>query len=106
MTYDLYRLHEFGAQATDPALGHYPDFDAALGARDRDVIAQLRATPVPPREINHLIVGPGARGSRTEHPLTTFAGADVSHLDPAAEVAATKAWLEAIRREGRPPHSS
>jgi hypothetical protein len=98
MTYDLYRLHEFGAAATDPALGHYPDFDAALDARDRDVIAQLRTAPMPPREMNHLIVGPGVRGPRTQHPLVTFAGTTVTDPDPAAEIAATATWLDAIRR--------
>ena len=97
MTYQLYRIEHLGAAPTGPALGAFPDFDAALTARDADVIAQLRGAPVPPREISHLVVGPGALGPRTPHPLVTFAGAEVTDPDPAGEIAATAAWLDAVR---------
>jgi hypothetical protein len=97
MTYQLYRIEHLGAAPIGPALGAYPDFDTALSARDADVITQLLDAPVPPREISHLVVGPGARGPRTSHPLVTFAGADVTDPDPAGEIAATAAWLDAVR---------
>jgi hypothetical protein len=97
MTYHLYRAEHIDADPQAPSLGEYDDFDAALAARDRDVIAQLERAPVPPREITHLIIGPGFRGRRTRHPLVTFAGTTVTDPDPAAEVAATAAWLDVVR---------
>jgi hypothetical protein len=97
VTYLLYRQAEFGAPPATPPLGDYRDFDAALTARDRDLIAQLSEQPAPPREISHLIVGPGLRGPNTEHPVVTFAGADVTDPDPGAEVTAVTDWLSAIR---------
>jgi hypothetical protein len=97
MTYQLYRIEHLGAAPTAPPLGAYPDFDTALRARDADVITQLRDAPVPPREIGHLVVGPGARGPRTSHPLIAFAGAEVDDPDPAAEIAATETWLQRLR---------
>lgn len=97
MSYQLYRTDHVGAAPDGPALGDYPDFDAALAARDRDVLTQLRAQPVPPREISHVIVGPGPRGPHTGHPVVTFAGADVTDPHPAAEITAVAAWLSALR---------
>ena len=97
MTYLLYRIEQPGSPSDGIPLGDYPDFDAALAARDGDVVSQLADCPIPPRQISHLIVGPGLRGPRTEHPIVTFAGADVDDPDPAAEAAATRAWLDSIR---------
>lgn len=97
MTYQLYRLDDTEPTLSRSPLGDYRDFDTALAARDRDVIVQLTDRPAPPREIRHLIVGPGCRGPRTEHPVVTFAGADIDDPDPAAEIAATETWLHAIR---------
>ena len=97
MTYELYRLEHFGDPTRGAAIATDDDFDTLLAVRDRDVIEQLAATPTPPREFNHLIVGPGLRGARTEHPLASFAGADVDEPDPASEAATTAAWLDRIR---------
>lgn len=96
MSYLLHRLEQFGDPATTPSLGCFPDFEAALAARDRDVIAQLAAHPWPAREISHLIVGPGLRGPETAHPLVTYAGVDITDPDPAGEVATVEAWLDAL----------
>ena len=78
--------------------GTYDDFDAALRARDDDVIAQLDACPSPPREITHLIIGPGLAGPRTPHVLVTFAGVDSQHPDPEREVAGIARWLREIHQ--------
>ena len=97
MTYQLHRVEDLDTSSTGQQLSDYPDFDTALQARDRDVIAQLTERPSPPREITHLIIGPGRHGSRTKHPIVTFAGAEVDDPDPAAEIAATQTWLHAVR---------
>lgn len=97
MTYELYRLQHFGDPTRSAVIGTGDDFDRVLAIRDRDVVEQLAAAPTPPREFNHVIVGPGPRGERTEHPLVTFAGAHADDPDPAAEVAITGAWLNHIR---------
>jgi hypothetical protein len=101
MTYELYRLEHFGSPTRGAVIATGDDFDTVLAVRDRDVVEQLAAAPTPPREFNHLIVGPGLRGARTEHPLVTFAGAHVDHQEPAAEAAATAAWLNCIRSQGQ-----
>jgi hypothetical protein len=97
VTYELYRMDDIDTAHLSARLGDYPDFDSALAIRDRDVIDQLTERPAPPREISHVIVGPGRQGPRTKHPVVTFAGADVNHPDPAAEIAATESWLRAVR---------
>ena len=97
MTYELYRIDDLDRAHLATRLGDYPDFDTALATRDHDVIAQLTDRPAPPREISHVIVGPGRHGPRTKHPVVTFAGADVDQPDPAAEVTAIETWLHAIR---------
>ena len=97
MTYQLYRTDEPDATSARARLGAFADFDTALAARDRDVIAQLRAAPSPPREISHLIVGPGPHGPHTEHPLVTYAGIDVTDPDPTAQIDDVDAWLHALR---------
>ncbi len=97
MTYQLYRAQSIDADPEMPSLGEYDDFDAALSARDRDVIAQLECAPVPPREITHLIIGPGLRGPRTRHPLITFAGTTVTDPDPAAQIEEIRDWLDRLR---------
>jgi len=97
MTYQLFRVDGIESAMSRSPLGDSADFDVALSARDRDVIAQLTGHPAPPREISHLIVGPGCRRPRTEHPVVTLAGADVDDPDPAAEIAATETWLRAVR---------
>ena len=99
MGYTVFRLAEFGGAPATPAIGQgFPDFKAALNARDDDVLAQLSARPAPPREINHVIIGPGAKGPRTVHPLVSFVGADVADNSPDLELADTAEWLRAIRQ--------
>jgi hypothetical protein len=97
MTYELYRLQHFGDTTRGAVIATSDDFDTVVAVRDRDVVDQLAAAPTPPREFNHVIVGPGFRGARTEHALVTFAGADVADRDPAVEAAMTGAWLSCIR---------
>ena len=99
MGYTVFRLAEFGGAPSIPAIGEgLPDFTAALNARDDDVLAQLSIRPAPPREINHVIVGPGANGPRTVHPIVSFVGADVTDNCPDLELAETAEWLRAIRQ--------
>ena len=97
MAYLLYRIEQLGASPSDPPLGQFRDFDAALAARDEDLLTQLDHCPAPPREVTHLIVGPGVTGARTEHPIVTFAGAEVDHPGPTVELVETRAWLNRIR---------
>lgn len=97
MTYQLYRSDDIATAHLGARLGDYPDFDTALDSRDRDVIAQLCDRPAPPREISHLIVGPGRQGPLTKHPVVTFAGTDADDPDPAAEITATERWLRVVR---------
>lgn len=97
MIYELHRIDNPETAYLGTRLGDYPDFDTALATRDHDVIAQLTDRPAPPREISHVIVGPGQRGPRTRHPVVTFAGADSDDPDPAAEIATTERWLNDLR---------
>jgi hypothetical protein len=91
MTYRLYRV---GSLSEPPErgqpIGSFPDFDSALAVRDDDVITQLAADPQR-REITHLIVGPGTRGSGTQHPVITCASADDN-----ADLVETRRWLRQI----------
>lgn len=99
MVYSLFRLAEYGDEPSAPSIGEgFPNFGAALTARDDDVLAQLSARPAPAREVNHLIVGPGAHGPRTAHPIVSFVGADVTDNCPELELAETAAWLRSVRR--------
>jgi len=99
MDYTLFRLEEFGSAPSTPAIGEgFPDFAAALTARDEDVLAQLSVRPAPRREINHLIVGPGVDGPLTAHPIVSFVGADVADNCPELELADTAAWLLGVHR--------
>jgi len=97
MAYQLYRIEQLGAPPSEPPLGQFRDFDGALAARDEDLLAQLDRCPAPPREITHLIVGPGVTGPRTEHPIVTFAGTEMDDPDPTVELEETRAWLNRIR---------
>ena len=36
-------------------------------------------------------------GARTEHPIVTFAGAELDDPDPTVELEETRAWLNRIR---------
>jgi hypothetical protein len=97
MGYTLFRLAEFGGAPSTPAIGDgYPDFAAAMSARDDDVLAQLSVRSAPPREINHVIVGPGVDGPRTAHPIVSFVGADIADNCPELELAETAEWLRAV----------
>ena len=97
LTYMLFRTDRLGAGPTGAPLGTFRDFESALAARDDDLLAQLDRQPFPRREVAHLIVGPGALGPQTAHPVVTCAGVDVHHADPAAEIAATRIWLRSLR---------
>ena len=97
MDYALFRLAEFGSAPSAPAIGDgFADFAAAMSARDDDVLAQLSVRPAPPREISHLIVGPGVDGALTAHPIVSFVGADIADNCPELEVAETAEWLRAV----------
>jgi len=101
MTYTLYRTERLGAGLAGAPLGTFSDFESALAARDDDLLAQLERQPVPRREITHVILGQGAMGPQTEHPVVTCAGVDADHTDPAGDIAATRTWLDALRGRQR-----
>ena len=97
MTYRLYRL---ASPCDDPAdgdlLGVYPDFDAALEARDDDAVALLADAGARPMLACHTIVGPGADGTVETHPVTSSLGEDGDDIDTHDVLADTRAWLRAV----------
>ena len=101
MTYRLYRV---GSLSEPPErgqpIGSFPDFDSALAVRDDDVITQLAADPHR-REITHLIVGPGTRGSGTQHPVITCVGTDDD-----TDLVETRRWLRRAHAPADPTGSA
>lgn len=98
MTYRLYRL----TNAQDPArdgllLGSFADFDTALAARDEDTVRLFSITgPGQIMQAHHRILGPGAQGAATEHPVSTEIERALTAGDQ--QLAETRAWLTAIHR--------
>jgi hypothetical protein len=96
MSYQLYRRVDSAGTSPDAVLlGAYEDFVAALAARDADTVALFAATPTGVvMLVRHDIVGPGAHGPSTIHPVTTAAERrDVRELDAIDEM---RDWLEHI----------
>jgi hypothetical protein len=79
-------------------LGTYRSFEAALQARDADVIRQLEAAGGWYLLIEHLIVDPGLRGPATMPPLATALGVDPSRPEPPNQhdLVDTQHWLAVI----------
>jgi hypothetical protein len=98
MTYRLYRLAQpLDDIADGTLLGSFPDFDAALAARDEDTVELFAVTgPGELLSAHHQILGPGALGPATVHPVST----EIERATPTSrhELAETRAWLGAIHR--------
>jgi hypothetical protein len=98
MTYCLYRVADpTDDEATGVNLGEFATFEAAIEARDDDTArlfadTEAGATLV----IHHQIVGPGALGSATRHPVSS--GLPRSTPATLEEVADVRRWLEEIHR--------
>jgi hypothetical protein len=99
MTYTLYRVAD---PSDDPTagmrLGRYARFEDALEARDDDTARLFAATG--PGQIlvaHHQIVGPGALGETTAHPVST--GLPRSGAPTDEEVADARRWLEEIHHD-------
>lgn len=100
MSYQLFRARTTDATpSADCLLGTYPDFDAALAARDRDVLRQLEQAGGRRVELTHLIVGAGRRGPRTPHALACAVGQPTNGpVDVVGELAQTAQWLARLHR--------
>jgi hypothetical protein len=96
MTYTLYRVDDpTGDPLNGVAIGDYASFEAALDARDDDT-ARLFSTTGPGLVLtaHHQIVGPGALGEATAHPMTT--SLPRSTQAAVAEVEDARRWLRQI----------
>jgi hypothetical protein len=96
--YQLYRLAASTDDASDGVLlGSFDDFDAALAARDTDTVELFSKTgPGLVLHAHHQILGPGALGPVTTHPVSTAIERSES-ADP-REVHETRDWLATIHR--------
>lgn len=105
MVYRLYRVNGIDepAEAGD-FLGAFTEFDAALEARDEDVIMLLGDVDGAPILACHRIVGPGFAGPATDHAVISSVGsADVEQTVDGvhAELRDTCRWLRAARTAAR-----
>jgi hypothetical protein len=96
MSYQLYRRVDLLNDRSDAVLlGAYEEFAAALAARDEDTVALLAATDAGEvMVVRHDIVGPGAHGTSTTHPVTTaLERQDSTDRDELTEV---RDWLTRV----------
>lgn len=94
-----YELHRAGEDEQPRLLGSYATYEAALHARDQDVLEQLEQARGHRIQPQHLIVGPGQRGARTAHQVVCSVGQPTGDpVDLAAELAATEDWLRRIHQ--------
>jgi hypothetical protein len=96
MTYTLYRVAD---PTDDPTtgirLGRYARFEDALDARDDDTARLFAATGAGQiLVVHHQIVGPGALGEATAHPVSTGLPRSGSPTD--MEVTDARRWLNEI----------
>jgi hypothetical protein len=96
MGYQLYRLVDVVDEETgSELLGVYEAFEDALTARDEDTIRIFETTSRGEvMLVRHDIVGPGADGSATCHPVTT--AVERKTLGDPAEIADVRGWLSRI----------
>lgn len=96
MTYDLIAVTDGARQR----IGRYDRYDDAVAARGRDVLAQLAAQGGWWTRAEHVIVGPGVRGSRTEHGFCTELGVDPGRdrAPTAADMDEARVWLETLHQ--------
>jgi hypothetical protein len=100
MAYTLYRVAD---PTDDPTLGvrlgRFATFEDAIEARDDDTTRLFAATgPGETLVAHHQIVGPGALGHSTPHPLST--GLPRSNAPRDGDVAEARRWLTEIHRGG------
>jgi hypothetical protein len=91
MSYRLYRLADAGPEL----LGIYEAFEDALAGRDEDTVRLFAATsPGDLMLVRHDIIGPGADGPVTLHPVTTAverrSATDLNEIDD------VRGWLARI----------
>jgi hypothetical protein len=96
MGYLLYRLADVVDRAAGSVLlGDYEAFEDALSARDEDTVRLFAATsPGEVMLVRHDIVGPGANGPATFHPVTTAVERD-GRTDR-SEIDEVRGWLTRI----------
>lgn len=97
MAYQLIRLSGVGDRQL---IGDYDTYTAALHARRDDVIAQLAANDGWWLRVEHVIVGPGALGTNTEHPFCTELGVDPARgaLPTPLDLDDARHWLADLHR--------
>jgi hypothetical protein len=96
MSYQLYRRTDgIDSDAGSVLLGQYADFEEALTARDEDTVRLFETTmPGEVMMVRHDIVGPGASGPTSFHPVTT--AIERRTLNDAAEIDEVRGWLKRI----------
>ena len=97
MTYDLITIADDGSRTL---IGRFERYDDAIAARGHDVLAQLAAQGGWWTRVEHVIVGPGLAGPRTEHGFATELGVDPDRdsAPTAADLADAREWLEALHQ--------
>jgi hypothetical protein len=99
MSYRLYRLAQGSDDLTSDGvlLGTFENFELALAARDEDTVRLFAVTGAGQvLHAHHQILGPGARGPVTAHPVVTEI--ERSAACDLREVADARVWLESIHR--------
>jgi hypothetical protein len=82
-----------------PLLGAYEEFVAALAAGDEDTTVLFATTPVGEvMLVRHDIVGPGAHGPSTVHPVTTSVERCCSSFHDGIDE--MRDWLEHVHAAG------
>jgi hypothetical protein len=99
MHYRVFRVPDPDASAADGVyLGTFPDFDAALVARDDDAVRVLAAEDDGSRVlVCHRIVGPDDGAHEREYPVLSELERPVDPGDAQRGLAETRRWLAQIR---------
>jgi hypothetical protein len=95
-----YRLYRLAAPCDDPIdgdlLGVFDTFTDALDARDDDAVTLLESLDGHPMLACHTIVGPGAGGELTSHPVTSSLGDDQRGEPLQERLEQTRHWLRQV----------
>lgn len=100
MTYRLFRVPDPDAAPVDGVhLGEFPDFEAALDARDDDVIQILAARDDGQRMlVCHRIVGPDEYSDEQQHPVISELDSPTASADREHALDETRRWLAQIHK--------
>lgn len=102
-TFLLYRLaHSTAPPHTPQLLGAYESHDAALAARDADVLECLDGAGGRRVELTHAILSCPERGPWSTQRMACSVGQPIGWpVEPRSELAETARWLAALRARVR-----